>query len=302
MNRLAEIEVFIAVVEAGTQIAAARRLNIAVSAIHRRLTDLEDRLGVALTYRTKQGTELTKQGEDYYNRCLRVIADLNEADALAGGEMNISSGLIKITLPQAFETDCIAPILNRFSRDNPKVQFEIEVTDRIVDLKEEQFDVAIRIDDSAEAKPNEEILFKVDYCVCASQDFWDMNGYPRNPKDLFGLPALAFKTVQGANLWSFRDRRGKLIKVPLNVRYVANSGSYLVEAAKAGLGVILEPNFVCGEAILKGDLVRALDDFEGYRRYAKIAYPANRLPSLRVQKLIEHFRVELSGYTSRCYS
>ena len=294
MNRLAEIETFIAVVDAGSQLGAAQHLNIAVSAINRRIHDLEDRLGVELTYRTQQGTTLTHYGQTYYDRCLRIVADLNEADAMIAGEMHQSSGLIRIAVPQALGAGHIAPVMNKFAMANPDVHFEIDVSDRQIDLVDEQYDLAIRIDGTEKPELEEEVLFKVRYRLCASPEFWRINGLPGSPNDLIGLPALAYQTGRGTKLWSFRNSDGKLFKVPLTTRYVANNGGYIVEAAKAGLGMALEPEFVCGKALEAGALVPALDDYQSYTRFAKIVRANNRPPSLRVQRFVEVLRTDFS--------
>lgn len=294
MNRLAEIETFIAVVDAGSQLAASQQMNIAVSAINRRIHDLEARLGVELTYRTRQGTTLTHFGQAYYDRCLRVVADLNEADALIAGERQQSSGLIRIAVPQALGAGTIAPVMNQFAEANPDVHFEIDVSDRPIDLVDEQYDLAIRIDEIERPELDEEVLFKVRYVLCANPAFWQTHGLPKSPNDLVGLPALAYRTGKGTKFWSFRSSGGKLFKVPLTTRYVSNSGGYLIEAAQAGLGMALEPEFVCGDALEKGALVPALEDYQSYTRFAKIVRPSNRPPSLRVQKFLETLRMEMS--------
>lgn len=294
MNRLAEIETFIAVVDAGSQLAAAQQMNIAVSAINRRIHDLEARLGVDLTYRTQQGTTLTHYGQTYYDRCLRIVADLNEADAFIAGELQQSSGLIRIAVPQALGAVKIAPVMNQFAEANPEVHFEIDVSDRPIDLVEKQYDLAIRIDGIERPQLDEEVLFKVRYILCATAAFWQVHGLPKSPNDLIGLPALAYRTGKGTKVWSFRSRGGKLSKVPITTRYVANNGGYLIEAAKAGLGMALEPEFVCGEAVENGALVPALEDYQSYTRFAKIVRPSNRPPSLRVQKFLQALRTEMS--------
>lgn len=293
MNRLAEIETFIAVVDAGSQLAAAQKLNVAVSAVHRRITDLEARLGVALTHRTAQGTALTHFGQIYYERCLRIVADLNDADSMIAGETHKASGLIRMAVPQAFDMDRLAPVINDFAAANPEVRFDVDVSDRPIDLVEEQYDLAVRIDAVEHPQLDEISLFRVRYFVCASPTFWQKHGTPRTPKDLTGLPALVYRGRQENRVWHFRDPAGKLVKVPVSPRLVSNQGAYLVEAAKAGLGVALEPEFVCGDALKTGELVSVLDQYSSFDRFVKIVRPTNRPPSLRVQLFIDVLRAGL---------
>lgn len=293
MNRLAEIECFIAVVEAGSQLAASKRMNIAVSAIHRRIKDLESRLGVVLTRRTTLGTALTPEGRAYYERCLRVVADLNEADARATGEMHKASGLIRITVPSAFGVRHLAPVMNRFSVDHPNIRFELNISDRHVDLIEDGYDLAIRIGGAEKPQLGSETVFKVPYVVCASPSFWEKYGFPATPGELEGLPALVYRANSVPTHWQFRSKGGKLTKVSITPRYVANNGEFLVEGAKAGLGVALEPTFVCGEALQSGALVAALADYETYDRTLQIVRPANRPLSYRVRKFLNVVRLDL---------
>ena len=294
MNRLAEIECFIAVVDAGSQLAASKKMNIAVSAIHRRVKDLEARLGVALTCRTTHGTALTPEGRAYYGRCLRVVADLNEADARANGEMHKASGLIRMTVPSVFGVRHLAPIMTAFSAEHPDIRFELNVSDRHIDLVEEGYDLAIRIGGDEKRQLGAEVLFKVQYALTASPRFWETHGFPKTPADLVGLPVLVYHAGSVPTHWLFRSKSGKVSKVPITPRYIANNGEFLVEAAKAGLGVSLEPTFICGEALQTGELIAALTDYESYDRVAQIVRPENRPLSFRVREFSKLLKAELS--------
>jgi DNA-binding transcriptional LysR family regulator len=294
MNRLAEIECFIAVVDAGSQLAASKKMNIAVSAIHRRIRDLEARLGVALTRRATHGTAITPEGRAYYERCLRVVADLNEADARANGEMHKASGLIRMTVPSVFGARHLAPVMNAFSTQNPDIRFELKISDRHVDLIEEGYDLAIRIGGDDKAQLNAEVLFKVQYALTASPRFWNIHGFPKTPADLVGLPILAYHVGSVPTHWLFRGKSGKPSKVPITPRYIANNGEFLVEAAKAGLGVSLEPTFICGDALRSGELIAALTDYETYDRVAQIVRPENRPLSFRVREFSKLLKAEWS--------
>ncbi|WP_316247520.1 LysR family transcriptional regulator [Roseobacter fucihabitans] len=216
------MECFIAVVDAGSQLAASKKMNIAVSALHRRIKDLEARLGVALTRRTTHGTTLTPEGRAYYDRCLRVVTDLNEADARANGEMHKASGLIRMTVPSVFGARHLAPIMTAFSEMHPDIRFDLNVSDRHVDLIEEGYDLAIRIGGDEKPQLGTEILFKVHYALTASPEFWKKHGFPKTPADLVGLPALVYRAGSVPTHWQFRSKSGKLTNIPIAPRYIAN--------------------------------------------------------------------------------
>ncbi|ABD56661.1 LysR family transcriptional regulator [Jannaschia sp. CCS1] len=294
MNRLAEIECFIAVVDAGSQLAASKTMNIAVSAIHRRIKDLEARLGVTLTRRTSHGTALTPEGRAYYQRCVSVVADLNEADARATGELHKASGLIRMTVPIAFGTRHLAPIMTSFSAEHPDIRFELNISDHHVDLLEDGYDLAIRIGGDQKPQLGAVELFKVQYALTASPAFWETHGLPQSPEDLVGLPTLVYRAGAVPSYWPFRNKAGEVSKIPIQPRYIANNGEFLVEAAKAGLGVSLEPTFVCGEALQAGKLVAALTEYDTFDRAAQIVTPANRPLSFRVREFLGVLQTELS--------
>lgn len=293
MNRFAEIETYVAVVEGGSLSRAASRLRIAVSAVSRRIGELEARLGVALTHRSSRGVTPTAEGKSYYTRCLRIIADLAEADAIASGQDGRGLGTIRLTSPHAFGVRYLAPIVNAYAVANPDIRLGLEISDRTIDLIAEGFDLAVRIGRTNDPALLAQPLFTVRYIVSASPVFWQRYGRPKRPEDLSGLPALVYPVGQNPGCWRFTGPDRKHTQVWLEPRLTANSGEFLIEAAKAGLGVSLEPSFVCADAIRDGSLEPVLMQYTTHHRVAELIRPQSRPLSLRVQAftdvLQEHF-------------
>ncbi|WP_298984927.1 LysR family transcriptional regulator [uncultured Roseibium sp.] len=290
MNRFAEIEAFVAVVETGSFSAAAERQGVAISAVSRRVDEMEARLGVRLTLRSTRGVKATERGREYYAHCLRLLSDLNEADSAISGQDRPIKGLIRVACPPAFGLRYLAPLANQFAASNPEIHFDMELSDRPVDLIEGGFDFAIRLGHLDDPALTSEPLFSVHYVVAASPAFWDQYGRPGTPEDLTGFPALAYRVGPDPARWRFSRPNGQKLDVQLSPRIVTNNGTVLVDAAKAGLGVCLEPSFVCNDAILEGTLETVLNDHRTYGRDAKLVRPAARPLSRRAEEFVDTLR------------
>ena len=297
MNRFAEIEAFVAVVETGSFSAAAERQGVAISAVSRRVDEMEARLGVKLTQRSTRGVKTTEKGRKYYTLCLRLLSDLNEADSAVSGQDGPIKGLIRIACPPAFGLRYLAPLANKFAASHPEVQFDIEMSDRPVDLIEGEFDFAIRLGQSDDPALTSDPLFSVHYVVAASPAFWDQHGRPSTPEDLTGLPALAYRVGPDPARWRFSRPNGQKVDVRLSPRIVTNNGTVLVDAAKLGLGICLEPDFVCNDAIQEGSLETVLNNHRTYGRDAELVRPAARPLSRRADEFANTLRDAFAAST-----
>jgi DNA-binding transcriptional LysR family regulator len=281
MNRFAEIEAFVAVIETGSFSAAAARQGVAISAISRRIDEMEARLNVKLTRRSSRGVKATEEGHTYYDRCLRLLSDLTEADNVIAGREGSVSGPIRIACPPAFGLRYLAPLANAYAASNPGVQFDLDVSDRSANLVEEGFDFAIRIGHTDDPALVSEPLFPVQHVITASPDFWDKFGRPNKPEDLQGFPAVTYRIGLDPARWRFTGPNHRTVEVCLSPRYIANDGKILIEAAKAGLGVCLEPKYACYDAIREGALEAVLSGFRIHERMAELVRPNVRPLSRR---------------------
>ena len=295
MNRFAEIEAFVTVIETGSFSAASERKGVAVSAISRRVDELEARLNVKLTQRSKRGVKATDEGRLYYDRCIRLLSDLTEADNSVSTGDGPVSGLIRIACPPAFCLSYLAPLANEYAAQNPEVQFDIDMSDRAVDLIQEGFDFAIRIGHIDDPSLTTETLFPIQYVVAASPEFWNKHGRPETPEDLAKLPVLVYRIGPGRSFWSFTGPSGRTSEVQLSARIMANNGTLLVEAARAGLGVCLEPRFVCANAIRDGSLEAVLADYQASERVAELVRPSIRPLSQRAASFANVLRTQVAA-------
>lgn len=301
MNRLLEMEIFVRIVDAGSISAAAERLDTAKSAVSRRLTDLETRLGVRLLNRTTRRLSLTGAGSDFYARCVAILADVTEAEeCVASAETELAGGM-RVAAPVSFGLAHLGPAINEFMLEHPGVTFDLDFNDRHVDLVEEGFDVAIRIAKLPDSTLIARRLTPILSVVCASPEYWDTHGRPQRPEDLKGHRALRY-TNAPQRAWPWTRADGGRGSVTIPYVFSANNGDYLAKAAIAGLGVVRTPVFIVYRAIESGDLEPVLTNYRWGDVEAHAVYPPTRHVSRRVRAFID-FLAERYGdepYWNRC--
>lgn len=295
MDRFADMETFVRVVETGSITAAAARLEIAKSAVSRRLAELEARLGVQLFRRTTRRLSLTESGRSFYERCVRVLADVEEAELAVSQEHGALRGKLRVALPLSFGLLHLAPAINAFIAQHPLVEFDLDFNDRQVDLMQEGFDVAIRIAQLTDSSLIARRLAPIGHSVCASPAYFSVHGIPRQPADLERHVCLAYSNLANPGTWAYQapDGRSGTVKVP--VRLKANNGDFLCNAAIAGQGVILQPTFYVYDAIARGALVPVLGDYTWPALNAYAVYPPTRHLSTRVRAFVDFLAQRFSG-------
>ena len=295
MDRFADMQMFVSVVETGSISAAADRLQLAKSAVSRRLADLEARLGVSLIQRTTRRLNLTDSGRAYYERCVAILADLEEAESAVSQAHQALRGRLKVALPHAFGLLHLAPLIQEFMTLHPEVRFELDFNDRQIDLLQEGFDLAIRIATLADSSLIARRLTPIRHAVCASPNYLARHGTPQAAADLVHHACLAYSNLSDPGLWTFRGPDGQPGSVRVPVRLSASSGSFLMRAAIAGEGLIHHPTFYLQDALRSGRLVRVLTDHTWPELAAYAVYPPTRHLSSRVRAFIDFVAERLAG-------
>lgn len=287
MDKFANIQALITVVETGSFSKAAERLNIAKSVVSRRVSTLEAALGVQLLQRTTRTQSLTGPGSQFYQRAVRILADLEEAEQSIIDATAALSGCLKVAAPLSFGLHHLCTALSEFMRQHPGIELDLDLNDREVNLVEEGFDMAVRIGALRDSTLLARRLGKVRFATCASPDYLARYGTPSHPRELEQHSGLHYTNATLKQTWQFTGSdREPIVAVPA-IRMRANNGDVLAAAAIAGLGIVSAPTFILAEPIGKGQLVRIL---EAYRRppvgiYA--VYPPGRLMPRRVQTLTD---------------
>lgn len=293
MDRLEEMRTFAAVAEDGVTGAAAR-LRLAPSAVSRRLKDLETRLGADLLLRTTRRMELTDAGRQFLADCRRILEDVTTAEGRVSEVHSAPSGLIRMAAPLSFGITELQPALNTFMASYPDIRVDLDLDDRRVDIQREGYDLAIRIGILEDSRLTARKLASFPMVAAASPRFLKEHGTPTSLADISELPALCYSVPVRPEVWSCRDPDGRRRSINVKARMLSNNGDVLRDAAIAGLGVILQPNFLVSRAIADGRLKSILDDHDWFAVEAFALWPARQHLPHRIRNLIDHLINELA--------
>lgn len=295
MDRFADMQMFVKIVETASISAAAERLAVAKSAVSRRLAELESRLGVQLLQRTTRRLNLTDSGRAYYERCLRILADVEEAELAVSQSHGALSGKLRVALPLSFGLLHLVPLINRFATAHPELEFELDFNDRQVDLMQEGFDLAVRIATLSDSSLIARRIAVMRHMVCASPGYLALRGTPRTPKELVNHACLGYSNLATPDVWAYTDAKNMLGRVKVPITMKANNGDFLCRAAIAGQGIIMQPTFYMADAICRGDLVPLLRAYQWPELNAYAVYPPTRHLSTRVRAFVDFLVENFSG-------
>ena len=278
---------FVRAVERGGFSAAARDLGLTPSAVSKLVTRLEDRLGVRLLNRTTRRLALTAEGESFFQRSQRILADIAEAEEEVGRSRVKPRGLLKVNVGTAFGMHQLVPALPDFFALHPEIQVELTITDRLVDLIEEGADLGLRMGTLPDSSLVARRIMDVERVICASPAYLKRHGTPRKPAVLRGHNCLSMANAPTLRRWPFEGREG-VESVEVTGNLSATSADALLALALRGLGVIRLADVIVGEAIREGRLVRLLDDVH-HREVVPLhaVYPQGRHRSPRLAAMID---------------
>jgi len=281
MPNIEDLETFVAVADTGGVSPAARRLGLPKSIVSRRLGRLEQELGAQLLTRNTRGAALTEAGATFREHAARAVAEIDAAreSVSPNGELR---GLIRIAVPMSLGITHLAPMLAAFAVRYPLVQVYVAFGDRLVDLINEGFDLAIRVGYLQDSALVARRVGDVKGALVASPAYVEQHGAPQSLEDLQSHPAL----MQGTESWRFRVG-DKVVVVHPQGRFKADNGIALVQAALAGLGVIVLPGFLADEHLASGKLVRLLPEYPVPEAGLFIVRPPGDHPPRKVRVLTD---------------
>lgn len=291
MDRFRSFSTFAKVVELGSFAAAAERLGVSTSAVSRQVADLEANLEVRLLNRTTRRLSLTEAGQAFHERCVQLLADLEETEASVRSESVAPRGTLRITCGVTFGERYLASAVAEFAGRHRQVAFDIDLSDRIVDLVEEGFDLAIRIGPVGQQALVARRIGDTQLVCCASPSYLAGHAALKTPDDLQHHECFAYTYAAVASAWTFEGQDGVRHTPRINSRHRANNGRMLAEMAVAGVGIALEPDFIVAPEIRAGRLVRVLPDYQPPRSPISAVYPSRRHLSAKVRSFVD-FLVE----------
>lgn len=261
MDRLTSMKVFVKAVDLGSFAAAASALDLSGPMVGKHVRFLEDRLGVRLLNRTTRRQSLTDFGRAYYERCRSVLAEVEAADALAADELADPAGKLRVAMPALFGRHCVVPVLLELARTHPRLELELSLGDRFVDLAEDGYDLALRT--GALADKAGVIARKVarqSMIVCASPAYLAVHGEPRSVEDLGGHQAIVYRRSGPVAPWLFPREAGPPVEVPPKGRLRLDDLAAIADAAAAGMGLAWLPSWLVRDRLESGALVALLPD------------------------------------------
>lgn len=289
MDTLTRMRAFISVVEAEGFSAAGRKVGRSKALLSKYVRELEDELGALLLNRTTRQFSLTEAGHTYYQRAgelIREIDTLQETVRDASGDVK---GRIKISAPRTLADTAYGQSLIDFAALHPDITMDLRLDDRFVDLVEEGFDLAIRISRMEDSSLIAKRLAPFSILPCASPEFVAAHPDLRSPQDLARSPCILDTNARSLSNWSFSSKDGAILHVQVKPRLEVNSPFPARQAAVAGLGVALLPDFVAAPEIEAGRLVRILPDWKAGSPAGIFAvYPHRRYLPAKVRVLVDY--------------
>ncbi|RJF97420.1 LysR family transcriptional regulator [Noviherbaspirillum saxi] len=295
MDLFQAMKVFAKVAEAGSLSGAARALDMSNPSVTRHIAELEAYLNARLFNRTTRRLSLTETGSNYLERCRQLLQDLDDATLAAGSSAVKPGGTLRISAPVSFAVNHLGPMLADYHERYSDVALDITLSDRTVDLVEEGFDLAIRISRIRDSALVARQFASARSIACAAPAYLKKHGMPRVPEDLARHACLSYTYHATRGEWHFQ-RGGKSHAVRVKGPVDANNGDLLREAAIAGMGIVLQPSFIVGDALRSKKLVPVLAGYDMAPLPIYAVYPSRRHLSAKVRTFVDYL-VERFGNT-----
>jgi DNA-binding transcriptional LysR family regulator len=278
--------VFTKVVDTASFAAAARHFGMSPAMVSKHVQTLEQRLGARLLNRTTRRVSATDVGQDYYERCLRILSEVEEAEAVASDLQTSPRGHLRVTAPVSFGTHRLAPAIADYLVSFPEVSIDLSLDDPYVDILEKRFDVGIRFGHLENSSLIARKLYALETYLCASPAYLERKGTPHVPADLAKHKCLIYTHAASQNVWSFVGPDGKEDAVRISGRFQANSGDVLLPLAVRGCGLLLAPDYLVADDLGAGRLLRIMPDYSTHETPVYAVYPSRNL-SAKIRTFID---------------
>jgi len=297
MDRFHEMQTFATVVDAGSFVGAADALGLSRAAISRHVSDLESRLGVRLLHRTTRHLSLTPEGEVFLARCRDLLSGLEEAEAELRSSGDTARGLLRINVPVSYGIRRLAPLWGDFLVRHPQVSLDVTLVDRVVDLVEEGYDLAVRIGVLKSSSLVARRLTVTRLMLCASPAYLADRGVPVHPEELGGHAVIGYSYSSGGDEWQFKGPDGP-VSVRIRPAMQSNNGDTCRAAALSGQGIVLQPDFLVGEDIAAGKMVELMPAYRAGELGVYAVYPTRRHIAPKVRALVDYLSACLADEAS----
>jgi DNA-binding transcriptional LysR family regulator len=286
MDRLTSLTAFVRVVDNGGFSAAGRNLNMSTTMVSNHIQALEERLGVRLLNRTTRKVSLTEIGRLYYDRCTQILADIAQADDIAGALQSTPRGTLRI-YTNTHIVQFVSPVVAELLASYPEVKVDLAIGERNVDMIDESYDVAVRMIPPPDSSLIVRSLATWRHVLCCSHGYLEKHGRPVALSELTERNCIRHASYPYGDEWHFADRKGAPAAVKVSGNLVSNSGETLHRAALAGVGIFLAPGFLVHDDLESGNLVRLLPEYRPVEFSMNAVYPHRHHLSAKVRIFID---------------
>jgi DNA-binding transcriptional LysR family regulator len=286
MDRFDAMSVLLAVADAGSLSAGARRLGMPLATVSRKVSELEAHLQTRLLNRGSRRLELTDAGQSYVAACRRILEDVVEAERTASGEYRAPRGELVITAPVVFGRLHVLPIVGAFLKAYPDIDVRMTFADRVVNLLEEHVDVALRIGELPDSSLVATRVGSTRRVICASPDYLSARGTPETPNDLASHDCITFEGLMSPRAWTFRTGASEQ-SVAIHSRLVVNTAEAAIDMAVAGIGLTRVLSYQIAAALEERKLAVVLEAFEPAPAPISLVYGSNGLLPLKLRAFLD---------------
>lgn len=296
MNLLESMSILVAVVDAGSLSAAARRLDMPLATVSRKVGQLESHLKVRLLHRTTRQLSLTDAGVSYVAACRRVLEEIGEAEREATGEYASPKGALVITAPIVFGRLHLVPVVAEFLAQYPQIDLSLVLTDRVAHLMEENIDVAIRIGELPDSTLVAIGVGTVRRVICGSPAYLATHGVPTSPHDLAAHQCISFEVLESKRAWVFGAGKSE-VSVPVRSRLAVNTAEAAIAAATLGVGLVRVLSYQVADAIRDNALSVVLDAFESAQQPIHLVHKGQVPLPLKLRAFLDFVTPRLRART-----
>ncbi|EPA1861531.1 LysR family transcriptional regulator [Klebsiella oxytoca] len=292
------ISVFVEAVESGSFARAAEQLALTRSAVGKIIARLEERLGVRLFYRTTRSQRLTSEGQIYYERCVRALRELKDAESLIDSGQTEVIGKLKISMPVLFGRYCVGPVLLSLASQHPKLELDCHFSDRVVDMVNEGYDLAIRFsstDISANLQSRKIAIQRK--IACAAPDYLDRKGIPLVLDDLVHHEALVYWNNGRVSPWQYLDKHNEIINPELNWRLQFDDYQMIADATVRGMGIACLPYWLVHDHLRSKTLIPLFEELHTPPFQIWAVWPTTHYYPMKLQAAIDTLCEKLKWVT-----
>ncbi|CAH6836453.1 LysR family transcriptional regulator [Vibrio chagasii] len=294
MDKIECIRIFVETAQLNSFTATANKLNMAQSAVSKKIAWLESDLGMTLFQRNSRKISLTHAGKDYLSYCSRLLEEMSTIESKLKRETESVEGELKISAPSAFSIMLLSKPIKAFIEQHPNIRINLSVDDRIVNLNDHNIDIAIRASQLKDSGLKARFLFNNNVQYFASPEYLNAHGTPEQPQDLSRHQCLTYSLMTPANEWQFIDENQKESRVKVKQTFTSDSPEMLLNMAQRGLGVVALPDWMGKESVQKGKLQVLLDDWSNnYLPMYAVYHASDYLPQrirVFIDFLVEHLK------------